>query len=73
MDHKFIESLKGKSREERYDMFMKGKVKFAESLLEEVNGGGAKRAVHNPNSDFSPHTLAWPSSFGFICNDEVVC
>jgi hypothetical protein len=54
-------------------MFMKGKVKFAESLLEEVNGGGAKRAVHNPNSDFSPHTLAWPSSFGFICNDEVVC
>ncbi len=71
MDTKFIESLKGKSREERLALFKNGKEKFAESLLEEVNGGGA--AVHNPNSDFSPHTLAWPSSFGFICNDERVC
>ena len=71
MNLKFMESLKGKSREERRELFMKGKEKFAESLLEEVNGG--KQAVHNPNSDFSPHTLAWPSSFGFICNDEVVC
>jgi hypothetical protein len=73
MDTKFIESLKGKSREERLELFKKGKEKFAESLLEEVNGGGGKKEVHNPNSDFSPHTLWWPSSPGFICNDERVC
>ncbi|SCW61631.1 hypothetical protein SAMN02910456_02193 [Ruminococcaceae bacterium YRB3002] len=73
MDKNLIESMKGKSREERAEMFKANKDAFlGADDLAAVNGG-AGASAENPNSDECPYKGSWVSSFGYICNGEVVC
>ena len=68
-----IESLKGKSREERAEALKSNKSQFLGACdLEAVNGGTGAVAA-NPNSEECPYKRCWFTSFGYICNGEEVC
>ena len=72
MNKELFESLKGKSREERAEMFRNNKSEFlAPEDLEKVNGG-VESGLENPNSD-DVFNGNWLSSFGFVCRGEVLC
>ena len=72
MDQNFLNSLKGKSREERLEYFNSHKSELMDSQLEAVNGGTSSHKGENPNSDV-PYGGNWISSYGFICHGEVIC
>ena len=70
-----LETLKGKSREERKVYFEELKTELLDAALESVNGGrvlAAAESGENPDSD-CPYEGNWVSSFGFVCRGEVVC
>ena len=75
MNKKMLESMKNMSREERLDFLKAHKSEFLESVLETVNGGAVNggRTNENPNSDIVPYKDRWISSWGYICDGEVVC
>ena len=74
MNNDLFESLKGKTREERIEMFKNCKSDFlgAEDL-EAVNGGACGAKPENPGSEECPYRGSWVSSFGYVCDGEVVC
>ena len=74
MNKKLLESMKGMSREERMEYFKAHKSELPESSLDTVNGGAASAKTNeNPMSDIVPYKDRWISSWGYICDGEVVC
>jgi ribosomal protein L29 len=75
MDEKIREQLKDMSREERASYFAENKTDILGERLETVNGGLAAAAEEkeNPNSSEVPYKGNWYSSFGFVCDGEVIC
>lgn len=73
MDNKLIESLKGKSREERAAFFDKNKTELMDNALEMVNGGTYNPSPgENPKSE-CPYLLSWFTSPGFVCEGRILC
>ena len=85
MDKKELERIKGLSREERVEFFNKNKneiLALNADDLAAVNGGflwwndddsAYKPKPHeNPDTD-CPYRDCYYSSFGFICDGEVIC
>ena len=69
MDQALIESMKGKSREERAEFFKNHKVELLSAAdLKSVNGG----ATTNPKSEV-PFGGNWWSSWGYVCNGDRFC
>ena len=69
MDQQLIDSLKGKSREERAAFFKEHRNELlSPNDLKAVNGG----AGENPNSSV-PYDGNWYSSFGFVCAGRQRC
>ena len=69
MDQKLIESLKGKSREERAAFFKEHRMELlSPDDLKIVNGGTGE----NPNSSV-PYDGNWYTSFGFVCEGRRQC
>ena len=69
MDQALIESMKGKSREERADYFKNHKSELLSvDDLKSVNGGGTT----NPRSEV-PFDGNWWTSWGFACKGEHFC
>ncbi len=72
MDKEFLESLKGKTREERAEYFKEHKSAIMDGDLETVSGGTAS-AAENPNSDVPDENGNWISSFGYVCRGRRMC
>lgn len=72
MEKEILESLKGKSREERAEYFKEHKSEIMDADLESVSGGTAA-AVENPNSDVPDGNDNWISSFGYVCRGRRMC
>ena len=74
MNKKMLESMKNMSREERMEFFKAHKSELLESALTAVNGGTYQpKTNENPMSDIVPYKDRWISSWGYICDGEVVC
>ncbi len=76
MDDRIRNELKDMSREERASYFEENKADILDGRLESVNGGLAAVAAEqkeNPNSSEVPYNGNWYSSFGFVCDGEVIC
>ena len=74
MNKKMLESMKNMSREERMEFFKAHKAELMESALDSVNGGAYQpKTNENPMSDIVPYKDRWISSWGYICDGEVVC
>ena len=66
MDQALLESIKGKSREERKAFFLAHKEELLDNDLLNVNGGAAG-GYTNPNSDVPDANGNYWTSWGFIC------
>ncbi len=67
MDQALLESIKGKSREERKAFFLAHKEELLDNDLLNVNGGEAEGWYKNPDSDVPDYYGRWWTSWGFIC------
>lgn len=72
MNEKLVELLKGKSREEREEIFKNNRSRLLDESLNAVNGGNGAE-VENPNSEECPYNGNWVSSFGYVCDGIVQC
>lgn len=76
MDQALLESIKGKSREERKAFFLAHKEELLDSELLKVNGGTEEGGYTNPNSDVPDANGNYWTSWGFICKGtdfEISC
>ena len=70
MDNNILESLKGKSREERIAYLNANKDSFcalSEDDLSKVSGGGTPSEDQNPNSSGIDRNGNYISSWGYVC------
>ena len=75
MEKELLESLKGKSREERMAYFNEHKSELLDDSLEFVSGGHDEmpEEYRNPNSDVPDYFGNWMSSWNFICRGQEIC
>ena len=79
MASNFHSEIKDMSREERAKFFQEHKSEILKlKELDSVNGGlafgnAADRNVKNPGSAEVPFEGNWYSSFGFVCDGQVIC
>lgn len=69
IDKELLESVKGKSREERKAFFLAHKAELLDDELLKVNGG-ATGEYTNPNSEVPDENGNWWTSWGFICKGK---
>lgn len=72
LEKKTLNALKGMDREERAIYFKGHKSEIMDEMLTSVNGGTAEPG-ENPNSEEVPYKGNWISSFGYVCDGEVMC
>ncbi len=75
IDEELLESMKGKSREERTAFFLAHKTELLDDEMLKVNGGAAG-GYTNPNSDVPDANGNYWTSWGFICKGtdfEISC
>jgi len=72
MNKDLLKQAAGKSREERAKLLSEYRSSLKDDDLAGVNGG-LGGAVENPNSEECPYGGNWVSSFGYVCDGEVVC
>ena len=75
IDKELLESLRGKSREERLAYFNEHKSELLDKDLSAVNGGkaGMSPDMQNPDSDVPDPGGAYYSSWWFVCEGEFIC
>ena len=74
MDKELLESLKGKSREERLTYFNEHKSELLDEALKNVNGATISGRNPNTASDAADDGNGnYYSSFGWTCQGEVLC
>lgn len=72
MDKEMLKALKGKSREEKAAYLKEHKIELKDDALAAA-GGGYDIPEGNPDSEVPDANNNYISSWGYVCEGEVMC